>query len=131
MLTSWPALSTAFDGGWVIRLANGYTNRANSVTCLGGEDSDLDARVDRIEAIYRHRNLPAVFRLSPLAPPALSAALDRRGWSRFGHSIVMTQDLTAPSLADHDADVSVDISAAPDSVWLEGAGASMPWGAAT
>ena len=30
MLTSWPALSTSFDGDWVIRLAAGVTKRLNS-----------------------------------------------------------------------------------------------------
>ena len=42
MLTSWPALSVAFDGDWVIRLADGVTKRSNSVTCLGADDSDLE-----------------------------------------------------------------------------------------
>lgn len=120
MLTSWPALSTAFDGDWVIRLADGYSNRANSVTCLGKGSSDLDARIARVENIYREAGLPPVFRLSPLAPPELHDALDQRGWNHFGHSIVMTSDLNANCVADRDAADRIEIKTTPDPAWLEG-----------
>ncbi|MEZ5933170.1 MAG: GNAT family N-acetyltransferase [Alphaproteobacteria bacterium] len=119
MLTSWPALSTAFDGDWVIRLANGYTKRANSVTCLAADDRDLDTRIDRVEAIYGARGLPAVFRLSPLASPALEAALDRRGWRRFDETVVMTCDLDGLSGLTADVDHEVRIGTEPDQAWLE------------
>ena len=122
MLNSWPALSLAFDRDWVIRMADGYTKRSNSVTCLGADDTDLDARIERVVDIYRKRGLPAVFRLSPLAPPALGERLNERGWRQFDETIVMTLDLT--DLADPDAGresgQECRIETAPDSAWLEG-----------
>lgn len=120
MLTSWPALSTAFDGDWVIRLADGYSNRANSVTCLGSGDSDLRARIDRVEGIYKSADLLPVFRLSPLAPTALSDALDRRGWKHFGHSIVMTADLATQDDTDCETTADLNITAELDPAWLNG-----------
>ena len=122
LLTSWPALSVAFDGDWVIRLADGHTKRANSVTCLGGDGPVSDERIDRIEAIYEGRGLPPVFRLSPLAPPALSEALDRRGWRRFDESIVMIRALD-PDLSDtslpQGAKIEIATPSEPDGAWLE------------
>jgi len=120
MLTSWPALSTAFDGDWVIRLADGVTKRSNSVTCLAADDADLDARIDRVQTTYESRGLPAIFRLSPLASPALDVALEKRGWRRFDETIVMASDiadLTMPSRDNQDSDV--DIKTQPDRTWLQ------------
>ncbi len=120
MLTSWPALSAAFDGDWVIRLADGMTKRSNSVTCLGADDADLDPRIDHAAGIYRERGLPAIFRLSPLASPALDARLDQRGWRRFDETMVMTADLDAiQATTAHVPDLEVDIAARPDHRWIE------------
>jgi len=124
MLNSWPALSVVLDGGWVIRLADGYTKRANSVTCLDPDDMDVDARIERAERIFGQHVLPTIFRLSPLASPALEAALAERGWRQFDETIVMTcelamlnnqQDTAAPN---DDGDHDVDIRAEPDEAWL-------------
>ena len=118
MLTSWPALSTSFDGDWIIRLAGGVTKRSNSVTCLGPDTSDLEQRIDRVEHIFEQRGLPPVFRVSPLAPPALTDALDRRGWRQFDESIVMTVNLAADAAygnkAGSGATADIDIASHPD-----------------
>ncbi len=121
MLTSWPALSTAFDGDWVIRLAKGHTKRSNSVTCLSADDSSLETRIDRVVRIYRNRGLPATFRLSPLAPPALDARLNDMGWRRFDESIVMISDLANNAGSPpHEQGCNVEIASKRDDAWLEG-----------
>ncbi len=121
MLTSWPALSTAFDGDWVLRLADGMTNRSNSVTCLGDSPLELEQRIDRVETIYEDRRLPPTFRISPLAPSALTGILDRRGWRRFDESIVMTLDLADTAFGDQRDLMGVDlkIAAEPSTVWFD------------
>lgn len=120
MLTSWPALSVIYDRDWVVRLADGYTKRANSVTCLGSDNVDLDRRIDRVVDIYRERDLPTIFRLSPLASPALEAALAERSWRRFDETIVLAADLDdlgRSSLEAMGDDIRIDT--APDQAWLE------------
>lgn len=120
MLTSWPALSTAFDGDWVIRLADGVTKRSNSVTCLAADDRDLETRIDHIQAIYDRFALPTIFRLSPLASPALDTALEHRGWRRFDETIVMTSDIAALDMSKGgDASLDVHIRTEPDRRWLQ------------
>ena len=119
MLTSWPALSMAFDGEWVIRLADGVTKRANAVTCLSADDHDLDRRIDRIETIYGDRDLPAIFRLSPLASSALDLRLNERGWRRFDETIVMIGDLEEVcARLDGNAHHDVTIDRKPTETWL-------------
>jgi GNAT superfamily N-acetyltransferase len=118
MLTSWPSLSVVYDGDWVVRLADGYTKRANSVTCLGGDDTDLDRRIDRVTGIYSERDQPTIFRLSPLAPPALDDALADRGWRWFDETIVMTTSLDDLGADPFSTDGDVKIDKAPDEAWL-------------
>src|SRR5262245_66315392 len=76
----WPALESRDDAGWRLRFSGGYTKRANSINALG-PDAQADAgTVGRLEAIYRDRGLPPVWRLSPLAPPAIAGVLAGRGY---------------------------------------------------
>lgn len=119
MLSSWPALSTAFDGDWVIRLSEGHTKRSNSVTCLGDDPTDLEQRIDRVEAVYERHGLPPVFRLSPLASPALDRSLEDRGWRRFDETIVMTlAGACSNGREDAEAGLDIEISSDPDDAWL-------------
>jgi N-acetylglutamate synthase len=66
-LNAWPCLQQILDDGWVLRFAEGYTKRANSVTALysATEDSagDLKEKIDRCAAVYSNFNLPSIFRL--------------------------------------------------------------------
>jgi ribosomal protein S18 acetylase RimI-like enzyme len=119
MLSSWPSLSVFYDRDWVVRLADGYTKRANSVTCLGGDDADLERRIDRVVDIYGERDLPTIFRLSPLTAPSLETALADRDWRRFDETIVLTASLDDPTSSNPAVtDSDVEIKAAPDRSWL-------------
>lgn len=62
-LNAWPALSTLLYDGWVMRLANGYTKRANSVTPLYAGAINLEEKIDHCEAFYQRQNLQPIFRL--------------------------------------------------------------------
>lgn len=70
-LNALPCLQQILDDGWVLRFAEGYTKRANSVTPLysGTEDlagdlaRNLTEKIDRCAAIYSSFNLPSIFRL--------------------------------------------------------------------
>ena len=55
---AWPALQTNLLDGWVLRFADGYTKRANSINPTYPSDrDDLADHVSRCEAIYRERRL--------------------------------------------------------------------------
>jgi ribosomal protein S18 acetylase RimI-like enzyme len=91
-LSLWPALSTLYRDGWVIRLAGGHTGRANSVTVLGPGHEPLADKVAYAEAVYARAGLAPLFRITPLAGPELGALLDARGYDRHKQSHVMVLD---------------------------------------
>lgn len=116
-LNAWPALSTLLADGWALRFAAGFTKRANSVNVIapGREDGAeaLEARIAWAEAIYAAQGLPAIFRLSPLAPAALDAALAARGYARFDESLVQVATLDAAAAPD----AEVAIAPRADAGW--------------
>jgi len=77
---AWPAPVRERLGDWVLRAADGFTNRANSVLPIGDPGRPLEAAVDACEAWYRERGLPP--RIT--TPLPLRRDLDRllaaRGW---------------------------------------------------
>lgn len=93
-LNAWPALRQVLVDGWVLRFANGYTKRANSVNPLYPSSGDLEANVAACEWIYRDQGLPPVFRLTPpFAPAGLDELLERRGYRYADPTYVLHLDL--------------------------------------
>ena len=58
-----PSLQTVLLNGWIIRLADGYLQRANSVIPIYSFDKDLDDKISYCENIYRNNNLPTIFKI--------------------------------------------------------------------
>ncbi|MBN1401195.1 MAG: GNAT family N-acetyltransferase [Anaerolineae bacterium] len=91
---SWPALQQIDYEGWIVRLGDGYTKRANSVTALAGSSGDLDRRIAHCEALYRKRGLRPIFRLTPYSRPShLDGVLASQGYTLLDPSLVMSLDL--------------------------------------
>lgn len=80
-LNAWPALHQLLYDGWIIRLSNGYTKRANSVTPLYPSALEVEENIAYCERLYRQQGLPPIFRLTSHAcPPGLDEALAARGY---------------------------------------------------
>ena len=111
---AWPARQTLFVGGWVLRLSDGLTKRANSANALC--PAAPFPEVMRVaEEIYARHGLPTIFRLSPLAGAEADRTLEDAGYRIIDPSLVLTTAISeAPVTAD------VRISAAPTKAWLEG-----------
>ena len=93
-MNAWPALQQALCDGWVLRFANGYTKRANSVNPLYDSRGPVAEKIAFCERCYAERGLPAIFRLtSCLAPPELDETLEQRGYRQLDPSLVLTMDL--------------------------------------
>jgi len=113
-LDAWPGIEVEWDGRWVRRAAGGYTKRANSVQCLDrADEADLEARIAAAVGWFAARGLPPVFRMTPLAGPALSAALDRLGWRTIdaSHQFAMPLEPVEPDPRGRTYDVR-------DPAWL-------------
>ena len=111
----WPALETQDRAGWRLRFANGYTKRANSINALGQHAQiDLSA-LQSLEAAYRARNQAPVWRLTPLAPPAVDGILSTRGYRTIERSLLQV----CPLHAGFAAAPEVRIHAEPTPAWIE------------
>lgn len=81
-MKAWPGIHMSQSGSWVLRAANGYTKRANSLQPLDpADDDDLETRIAHARDWYAARGLPPIFRMTPLASPRLALTLDAAGWT--------------------------------------------------
>ena len=113
-LNAWPAQQTLIAGGWVFRCAGGCTKRANSANALAPWANFETVRREA-EAFYASKGLPAIFRLSPLAPAGCDAALAGAGYTALEPSLVMV----APP-GRHEMAPQVELASQPSGEWLEG-----------
>lgn len=108
----WPALESLDQAGWRLRFAGGYTKRANSINALR---QDASTAIETLEAPYRERGLTAVWRLSPLAPPAMDGLLAARGYRAIERSLMQRSRLHGRFASDPE----VGIHPAPPPAWIE------------
>ncbi|XID90184.1 GNAT family N-acetyltransferase [Paenibacillaceae bacterium WGS1546] len=115
-LNQWPALSTMLYDGWLLRFADGYTKRANSISPIYESKLALSRKIEACERIYAERELNAIYKITPFAKPEeLDRALADRGYARVDESIVQTlplDRLRPPEIA------TVTIDEEPHSEWL-------------
>ncbi len=99
-LNAWPALNFLFYDGWLLRFADGYTKRANSVTPLYESELDTDGRVEFCEDLYRQQNLPPIFRLPSIIDlDALDSELARRAYRQVDRTSVQGRALSGKEFA--------------------------------
>jgi N-acetylglutamate synthase len=95
-LNAWASLQTVLYDGWVIRFANGYTKRANSVNPLYPSNMDIDEKLQFCENLYREKKLPVVFKVTPEVHPGnLDNILRESGYQKDSPTSVQTVALEA------------------------------------
>ncbi|OAB38399.1 GNAT family N-acetyltransferase [Paenibacillus glacialis] len=117
-LNAWPAVQTLTQDGWLLRFADGYTKRSNSINAIyKGIDDNLHTKIKNCEEIYSRSNLDVVFKITPFVPDALDQALDDRGYGIVDPSSVQTleslTDIKVPFVKE------VEISEYLNDKWLE------------
>lgn len=81
-LNAWPALQTLTHDGWLLRFADGYTKRSNSIHALYTEPSiDIYAQIEHCERLYMKAGLDVVFKITPFNPQELDPILESRGYT--------------------------------------------------
>jgi len=116
-LNAWAALQTLVYDGWVIRFAEGYTRRANSVNPLYSSSIPIEKKLHFCENLYRSRNLPVVFKICPsVYPSQLDEKLSASGYQKDSLTSVQIVDLQAVHLQETpEAEIQEDLS----NEWLE------------
>lgn len=93
-LNAWPARQTVYYDGWVLRFADGYTRRANSVNPLYPSSLPLPEKIAHCERVYASQGLRTVFKLTPAVHLVeLDHALAERGYREEAPTSVQTLDL--------------------------------------
>ena len=94
-LNAWPSLQTITYDGWLIRFANGYTKRANSVNPIYPSTEEVSNKIDFCETLFRDRNLAPVFKLTnAVSPEMLDSDLEQRGYVAMDHTSVQVLSLS-------------------------------------
>ncbi|WP_260405684.1 GNAT family N-acetyltransferase [Paenibacillus sp. 598K] len=95
-LNHWQPLSTVLYDGWVLRFADGYTKRANSIQPLYDSSLPIATKLDACEDMYRSQGLATVFKLSPYTKPMpLDDELSQRGYRFAEETSVQMLELDA------------------------------------
>jgi ribosomal protein S18 acetylase RimI-like enzyme len=115
-LSAFPALSTVYDDGWVLRFAEGYTRRSNSVNPIYPSSGDLSEKIERCAALYRTQGVRMVFKMTDAVLPSdLDAQLAQHGFEAEGRTSVQTIDLAS---LDFDDLPPVTIQSQPGDAWV-------------
>ena len=101
-LRAWPAAQQLLFDGWVVRLSDGYTKRANSASLLYPQTGlDHLESIGPIETLYRSLHLPVIFRLLSFTTPVdLDPWLANRGYREADGTQVMTAAVPAGGALD-------------------------------
>ncbi|MGW3354039.1 GNAT family N-acetyltransferase [Streptomyces bungoensis] len=116
---AWRPVESEWLGEWELRVAAGFTRRANSVLPLGDPGLPLDAALEAVRRWYGERGLPAYVQTATGAEgtqEVLSAELERRGWVREVTAELWIGGL-AP-VADVAEGAGVALSREADEAWL-------------
>ncbi|MFD0586697.1 GNAT family N-acetyltransferase [Paenibacillus sp. GCM10027627] len=93
-LNGWPAHHTLLYDGWLLRFADGYTKRSNSINPIYGNSLDVGQKIKRCEQLYREQGQATVFKLTPFVQPnGLDERLADMGYEKIDHTLVKTASL--------------------------------------
>lgn len=92
-LTHWPALNTEYMDGWKLRMANGYTKRANCISTLKSTSKQLHANIASCEQVYSSVKQPTIFKVTPFSEPQLDETLEKLDYTMLDPSLMLTLDL--------------------------------------
>ncbi|MGH4123188.1 MAG: GNAT family N-acetyltransferase [Clostridium sp.] len=69
-LNAFPALQNMVYDGWVLRFADGYARRANSINPLYFSNENINQKIKNCEEIYNSRNLDVIYKITPNVYPS-------------------------------------------------------------
>ncbi len=115
----WPAPDTARLGGWLLRAAQGWTGRGNSVLPLDPPDRPVPEAIDAVERWYADRDLPPRFQVPLPLCAELDATLAERGWRAYNPTLVRVAAVDAVAALPPEPDLPpVTLQARPTPQWL-------------
>ncbi len=103
-LNAWPAFETSLYDGWVIRFADGFSRRSNSIVPLYPSRRNVMEKIRLCESMYRERGQRTVFKITAASDPReLDLILSDEGYHPEAETGVRTlplQDAAAAPAPD-------------------------------
>jgi N-acetylglutamate synthase len=117
-LSAWPALQTRVYDGWILRFAEGFSKRSNSVNPLYPSAIGLEEKIGVCEGLYADQALPCVFKLRGGGDrEGIDGLLESRGYSRIDETCLRVADL---GRIEEGRGKGIEIGAAFDEAWIKG-----------
>ncbi|MET0528101.1 MAG: GNAT family N-acetyltransferase [Microvirga sp.] len=115
LLNAWPSFDYQIYDGWILRLANGYSKRANSATPFRSGVGLDDELIDYMIARFVEANVRPTFRLNGIEAPDVNERLKLRGFKEVEPTHVLTSSITS---ADCERDPEVALDPQPSKRWV-------------
>lgn len=115
----WPPKRFYFINGWILRLSEGVTGRANSVLPLRYLGSDLDKDIASVEEIYYEMNLDPKFMLhDEFQPNNLLTKLKSLNYESTNFSVVMGENISnLEAIKDYTKKFKITLSKTKSGKW--------------
>lgn len=113
---AWLARDTVVHKGWLVRVSESVTKRANSVMPISYHGVDLEKDISIVYKLYKDNNLPLIFQIPDyFEPPNLVEYLQNSGFLITDETIVMSTEIEQDNFSldkdrfdvviEHDVDV--------------------------
>lgn len=89
---AWPAFECTERNGWILRFANGYRQRGNSVWTENYSGNDIEEDIDYAEKWYADRKSNALFKTTAYSEKMLINKLTERNYSSGRETLVMLKE---------------------------------------
>lgn len=115
-INAWPAISTLFYDGWVLRFADGFTKRANSVSPLYSSTINPLEKIRYCQGLYKAWKQETLFKMTKGVHPAcLDRILEKEGYEYIAETSVQFLDLAA---FRGNMDPEIKLIEQPDEKWF-------------
>lgn len=110
LLNAWPSFDYQFYDGWVLRLANGYSKRANSATPLRAGAALDDGLVDHMIEHFAAAGVRPTFRLTGVQAPEVDQLLAGRGFTETEPTLVLVAGIGGDCSTDPEVSIAPTVT---------------------
>jgi len=115
-MNAWPSLQTHLYDGWILRVSNGYTKRANSVNLLYQSQINIEQKIDYCKKFYKNLDLPVIYKVTLDSDSlVIDERLKELGYSKIDETSVRILDLTS-----YNHNLTSEISLKLTQEWMDG-----------
>lgn len=115
-LNAWPAIRTAYCDEFLLRFADGYRRRSNSINPTRPTIGNVEEKIRKCSALFEREEMHVIFRVPTISDPALDRHLAARGFGAEGETITLAGAISEmPFAPSQDTELQSD----PDQHWLD------------